>query len=326
MDLKRIQAQELDLKSEIEADIDAMNRLSLLLPTTFFMSGGYEMSSCGYDNFIAFYSYSLRMRARFVRFWIDRVYYHDPGVMVPFIEGDENLFRAGSRVHRYVLAGLGLMLIYSAALLGAANRRCRRLSAPPAGNPAAFANMEIEFGSAGIYTVRSYYREFTRHFLAVFYGTSAPGHGIAVGGTVLPGNRKQDFLYLPNPGSIPGDLRAGDLLQLVMRLRRVPRAQQDEWRQGIAKQQLSRHFKELDLADRAGILLWIALAAGCQTVIFDDFIDRIPLERRGELADLAVRLQQRSPVLINLVSSDNTWLDHDRMITINKKNQRYIRL
>jgi hypothetical protein len=95
---KQIEAVDEKLKQEISQLIDQYNTLSLFTPTTFYTYTCNEVSSRGYQSYLDFYTYLQDLRRKFVRFWLDRVYYHDPKVLVNFVTNDENLFFSKSQV------------------------------------------------------------------------------------------------------------------------------------------------------------------------------------------------------------------------------------
>jgi ABC-type transport system involved in multi-copper enzyme maturation permease subunit/ABC-type cobalamin/Fe3+-siderophores transport system ATPase subunit len=106
-------------KGKLEEHILLFKQLSVLTPITFHNLTASEVSSRGYTNYFAFYGYLQELRRRFLRFWIDCVYYHNPKVMVNFVKGDENLFYAKSRLPDNfgtgVVVNLGYIIIMLAA-------------------------------------------------------------------------------------------------------------------------------------------------------------------------------------------------------------------
>jgi hypothetical protein len=82
------------------------------VPTSFYTMACHELSGRGYGSYLEMYDYLLNLRRRFVRFWIDRVYYNDPSVLVNFITGDENVFRSRSLVPPNYWQGIALTVFY----------------------------------------------------------------------------------------------------------------------------------------------------------------------------------------------------------------------
>ena len=94
----KVEQEDMTERDKIAEAVGDYWEISILSPATFYTMTCQELSGRGYKSYLEFYDYLLDMRRRFVRFWIDRVYYHDPKEMVNFIKGDENVFKSGSRV------------------------------------------------------------------------------------------------------------------------------------------------------------------------------------------------------------------------------------
>jgi hypothetical protein len=91
---KQIEGFEKQLKGEILQLVEEQENLCMLTPVTFYLSTGEEVSSRGYRGFINMYDYVIVTHDRFLEFWIQRVYYNDPEIMVNFVKDDENIFKS----------------------------------------------------------------------------------------------------------------------------------------------------------------------------------------------------------------------------------------
>jgi len=91
---KQIEGFEKQLRNEILQLVEEQETLCILTPVTFYLSTGEEVSSRGYRGFINMYDYVIVTHDRFLGFWIQRVYYHDPKIMVNFVKDDENIFKS----------------------------------------------------------------------------------------------------------------------------------------------------------------------------------------------------------------------------------------
>jgi hypothetical protein len=134
-DFKELQAYEKRLDNEMVNNIRRFQFLSLLCPTTFYLSTGDETSSKGFENFIRFYKRIQQLKAKFVRFYLDKKYHSpplqrdanpsNPGIE-SFIKGSENLFYAESCLPPVFFAGLALTFFYIATALVISYRRFRK--------------------------------------------------------------------------------------------------------------------------------------------------------------------------------------------------------
>jgi len=103
---------EKELKAVFEGYINSYRESSVLTQVTFYIATCNEASSRGYENYFAFYDYLIKMYNDFFLFWVDRVYYNDPKIMVSFIKGDENIFKGVSRVPSNYWTGNAIQAIY----------------------------------------------------------------------------------------------------------------------------------------------------------------------------------------------------------------------
>jgi hypothetical protein len=102
---------------EMNDNVRFYHRLASLFPSTFYQSVHNEVSSRGYKNFIDFYHYVHDLKGRFVRFFVDKTYYSGNwGKVESFIQGDENIFHARSRLPYYFSLGLILTILYILSL------------------------------------------------------------------------------------------------------------------------------------------------------------------------------------------------------------------
>ncbi|MCP5104944.1 MAG: hypothetical protein GY950_16275 [bacterium] len=95
--------------------IDRYKKFSIFIPSGFFILTNSVVSSRSYGNFLMFYSYVQALKHKFSRFWLDQVYYVDPSVVIPFIKGDENVYKGHPVVpENYLegaLQGIGINII-----------------------------------------------------------------------------------------------------------------------------------------------------------------------------------------------------------------------
>jgi hypothetical protein len=119
VEYKKLREAELQRIEEIAKRINVFQTLSSLLPTTFYISTNKELSSKGFQNFIAFYRYSYNMKQDFIKFYINCMFYKPlpQNGVGSFIKGNENLFYGKSQLPKSFGLGLALVLIYIAVLL-----------------------------------------------------------------------------------------------------------------------------------------------------------------------------------------------------------------
>jgi hypothetical protein len=109
---KRVEKLESEIMEEMRKNIRLYQLLSVLTPATLYKSLNNEISSKGYNAYLAFYDYCLDNRKGFVRHYISKKYYSNYDCVEPFIKEGENLFHSGSSLPQSVFSGILLTFLY----------------------------------------------------------------------------------------------------------------------------------------------------------------------------------------------------------------------
>jgi hypothetical protein len=119
IEYKKMREAELNRFDGIFKRILVYQTLASFFPTTFYISTNKELSSKGFQNFIAFYRYSYNMKQDFIKFYIERKFYRPlpKSGVEPFIKGNEDIFYGKCRLPESFLLGLILTVGYIAVLL-----------------------------------------------------------------------------------------------------------------------------------------------------------------------------------------------------------------
>jgi len=321
---KKVKEREERFIADMRRAVDRANRLAVLTPTTFYLLTGNEVSSKGYAGYLEFLDFVKFMWVKFTRFWIDRVFYHDPDVLVNFIEGDENIFRSRARLPKYFVTGLLINLDYIIILFFISYLRFKRWLHPKTKKPGAFAGISLAFTAGNTYTITPGKRDFINQFLNWIFGRgSGLTWSLTIDGKSISVKGKWDFFYIPPLDQIPGELKVWDLIMLFKRLLKLPGTVVKEAFKSIDMNVLNSRFRDLENFDKAVVLLRIALLTNSKVFIFNDFASGIPGYRRKELADYLSKNGSRDLLIIDIVSRDCYWLESDRLLTVAYQDNRY---
>jgi hypothetical protein len=88
---------------------------SALFPTTFYYFLSGEASGKGYYGYLDFMDYIMKLRNRFIQFYIQKRYEDNYAVVESFVKGDENVFHAHSQLPGTYWFGFLTTLFYAAA-------------------------------------------------------------------------------------------------------------------------------------------------------------------------------------------------------------------
>jgi hypothetical protein len=322
---KQIKARECELKFEIADNIDKLSKLSLFFPSTFYMNTSSEVSSRGYLNYLDFYGYGQDMKDKFVRFYIDRTYYHDPKELVPFITGDEDIYKARSRLPRYFTFGFMLHLFYGFVLLYGAYFYFTRRMFPRLKDPGAFDEFHLDLKSKTKITMSINRDEFLNQLIKLFFGqsTGLPWKLTLDGENISNGCPKKR-IYLPNPGDIPVDITGMYLINLLKRILRPPQEAIDKIVSQFGKELLQKRFKHVEAYDKARIPLAISYLLNPAVYILKDFSTGIPYEKWKDLEARLDAFLDDNTLIIDITSNDRYWLSQpDAQVFVIYKNGKY---
>ncbi len=244
-EFKAIKEFEKKMEQEMRDNANFFQKLSLFFPSTFYLSTCSEMSSRGYNTFIDFYQDAQKLKDQFVRFYINRVYYSNYSKVESFIKGDDNIYYAGSRLPGFFIIGLVLNGFYIILLLFVSYSRFKNFLFYPAGKEKETPRLneliiKLEKGKCTVCVTSS--QQIRDLILGFLSGQGSGFTGtIEVDGTKIQGGEKRkEFVYLPHPDNIPGDIRAANFITLCRRL------------SGISGEEAREIEKKLDMKKIAG--------------------------------------------------------------------------
>ncbi len=112
---------------EVEGVIARHERQSVLFPTTFYQFLTGEASGKGYYGYLDFMDYIIKLRNRFVQFYLKKRYEGGDIPVESFVRNGENIFLSRSRLPGTYWSGILVTALYSALLCVLAFRRLQRL-------------------------------------------------------------------------------------------------------------------------------------------------------------------------------------------------------
>lgn len=253
-DYKKIENIETQLKEKIESNINFYKGISIFIPTNFYYLTGSEVGSNGLDNFISFYDYLQKMKREFLRFYLDRVYYNDPRVMVNFIKGDENIFYAQSRLPENFWSGVLITGAYSLVLVGLSLLGFRRFiykpgikKVPKEGNPEIHLSKKNYFVPLLLFKGHHGFNEHLYNLLSGRLDAYNKDIKMTVDNIDVcdrPGG--WDFLYLCHHDRIPGDIPASAYILFVSRLLGVEKKERNRMAGSLDPGTKRKPLSELD--------------------------------------------------------------------------------
>lgn len=224
---KNILDIESEIQSEMKSNISVFQSLSVVFPSTFYFSVTNEISSKGYDNLIDFYKTAQELKRNFFRYYINQIYYFSNYSKVKsFINKDENMFYARSRIPENYSIGIGILLVYMVLLSAWSYQRYKRavfgFSEDWRGG---LKNPRLDLKK---FQLRPFYIEDERfghqmYNLLSGHNQAFKDHGfqdkiLIEDSDIVMEPQKDEFLYLCHLSAMPGDVTAGALVKLIIHI------------------------------------------------------------------------------------------------------------
>lgn len=227
---KQIQAEDAARYKEMRTLVDNYYSWSALFPTTFYSATATEASGGGYGAILRFYHYTTELKAQFTRYYLDKKFYTNEDRLEDFVNLDENIMPGLSMLPGNFAFGFGLTLAHALVLLCAAYIGLRRrLYVPAADDTDDLEGMKILFKSNEVNSWRTSGSHLANILFALFSGKTKPEQFrdsqfvLKVDEDHLTSKTNDGtFIYICHPNEIPGDIRAGQLVQLFAAFIGIP--------------------------------------------------------------------------------------------------------
>jgi ABC-type Na+ transport system ATPase subunit NatA len=302
-----VQKMEKDLENQLFDLSSEHNAISIFSPVSYFTYLSNEASSGGSSAFFGFYQYVQDLKAKLLRFFIDQYYYLGKPVenpkVVPFIKGEENLFRAESRVPGNYLAGVlvntGYVLILFFASLFLFLRETRVITKEQI---AQLGDVDIDMKSGTLSTWLIVNNSLKNLFYQLFTGNikmlrekGFRGKVTVDGKDVSSEQYIGDISYICKPKAVPGSLRVCEHVKSFADFKGIPPHLEDIWKKKVGKLSEKENFE----------IAYAILGNKKKDVyIIDDLVTGLPLEYHIRLRNKMVELAKSGALVIFLKKPD----------------------
>jgi ABC-type transport system involved in cytochrome c biogenesis ATPase subunit/uncharacterized membrane protein YhaH (DUF805 family) len=348
-DRKDIEAVDEKLKQEISQLIDEYNTWMLWTSTTFYTITCDEVSSRGYQSYLDFFTYLQDLRSKFVRFWIDRVYYHDQKVLVNFVTNDENLFYSKSHVPKNywtgVLLHLGVVLLLAVITYLLFKHWLEHVS-PKEIKELGKVDLDLDIGELKIWiTLKEHFKKVLFNVFSgvftVLLKNGFTGEVYFDGVDTAERKVKNNFAYICHPKELPGDMKAIDLLTFYADWNQFPRHELENLlNTEELKEILPKQIKEMEMHEKFEISMGILNMSKSDIYLIDNIASGMPtacsvklLKKMEQLQSNALVIYLISPGEVDMISipggayfaEDDIWINKvksaRRVIEMSKKEK-----
>ncbi len=305
-EFQKIQAYEKKMQKDMKDNLKFYHKLSMLAPTTFYLSVHDEISSKGYENFFNFYQYIQRLQREFVRFYFNRRFYTNYGEIESFVKDDENVFYARSRLPEYFAPGLVLTIFYIAILTIVSYYRfklCLFVSPDKEGPDPNKMDLQIKRGESVVLLTTAPTVINQLYNVLSGFGNRFKGR-VTINGIDIASNEKRkkaDFIYLCQPDKIPENIKAGDFVLFFKKLLDTPEAEMQRLNDRLALEEIGRkNFRDLKDNEKGKILFFIAQLKNSHLYMIHDFVRGMPLHFIVEFKDQVKKLKEAGASILYL--------------------------
>lgn len=241
-EFKKMTLLEKEMYLLMRKNMDSLECLSVLFPTTHYLSVANEVSSRGYENLLDFYDYTREQKVKFFKNYIDKVYFSNYSKVESFTKGDENVYYARSRLPGTFVYGIGLTLGYILLVGTLTYVRYRKTffytfrTLTSDGTGREHPDLKFSRGQFRVFNVEN------KEFLNRLYSRLSSQNRTAGTAGLMKQNQPDFhclmdaidnkgqknsalFFYLCSPESLPGDINVRNYFQLMARLSGYPRSE-----------------------------------------------------------------------------------------------------
>lgn len=312
----KVEAVDIVSRDQTAVVSDDHNRLCRWMPTTFYNITAQETGSRGYGNLVVFYDHAIKLRREFVRFWIDRVYYHDPKELLSFIKekGYSYLFTGACRKPAYFDSGIVNMCAYILILFSLSYILNKRSLTPLPGKE--FLQREardIELDKGPKLSVwLDTDADFNNLLYNVFSGKSKAITRAGFKGKLtldeidlIDENQAKTLCYVPSPQNIPSHLRVRELFSQYIRWHKIPAGTAKETINGPGIQAIWRKpFGHLGKAEQFDTLMSLTALKKAGIYLFYDTLSGFPGSYATKLKDRMYERKETGALVLYLTTTE----------------------
>lgn len=273
----KIRAEEDQFASQTSRFINLRQNVSIIFPSTFYLSVTSELGSQGYQGIKGFYKKVRELKDELIPAFIEKRIEEKkaanekkpPPQVESFKNFREYIFIGRSSFPKGFAWGIVITLLYIGLSTGLAYRTyIKYLFSIPEENLQGLEGLEIEINERTANAVLGRGVALKNHLYNVLSGRHEkfPGTVVVNNEKIENSSGKIDFVYICRSYDVPGDIRVKDLLTFV------------GWMAGVSRNELANFISRLNLHDEINTCL-----------------ENLPIELRGKLV-LEIILLTRQPI------------------------------
>jgi len=285
----KIRAEEDKSASQISRYINLRQQVSVIFPSTFYLSVTGELGSQGYRGIDGFYKIARELKNGFIDFFIKKRIEEKIAALEkkqpPKVESfkpdfNEYIITGQSRIPKGFAWGLLITLLYIGLSTGMAYGSYKKhLFSVLKKDIQGLEELELEINERVSNTVLSRDESLRNHMYSLLFSKNKefPGTVVVNNEKIENGSGQIDFVYICRPDDVPGDIRVQDLLAFVGRMTDISQPILREFMSRFALQdKIKICLGDLSTEIRGKVVLEIILLTQKPIYMFYDFTRGMP--------------------------------------------------
>jgi len=318
---KEIEKLETEMMSGIKDQAERLYLMNAFTPVSFYSSVNNEISSRGYNFLIDFYKYVQEKQKGFVRYYFDHIF-DDYTKIEPFMTKDDYVFQAKPSLPKYFWLGLVLNLGYILLAGFLAYRFFLRSVFPKVKDKKTFADAVIDLPETQHLMCRYRLEEVPEQLFNILSGNNQGFTGkIVLNGDDIVSRGRQNFVYIPHPDKLPGEIRIKTLVNFISRSLELTEEDKKKMVSEMGDA-IGKSLNDLSGTRKLDIMYNLARFKKAPIYLLDNFfVDLEPEDAKRFCADMRRRVR----LIIEMDSQKKpVHLNYDHRIFIVKKDAMVI--
>lgn len=323
-EFKELEKLESDMIRKIESCVKKFHFWSIFNPVTFYKSVNNELSSRGYVSYLSFYRDIQRKQRLFLRFYINKRFYENNPKVEPFLKDDEYIYQLKSSLPAYFLLGIIYNLLLIGLLYFISYFRFKRIIFPIE-KKEAFSNLDLKLkkGKHYVYTYKTYDPNFPDQVFNVLMGKAGKFTGkISINGENIVTGEKKNFVYLPVPDALPGEMKVKSIINLLAGLFKIPNPEKEKIK-GEFEEILKERFEKIKDIEKVNLMLRMSEFKKADIYLLNNFL--IHIDQEETLAKIIDSIKKEDTLIIetNSINVFHEKLDRLCMIRLSEESKYY---
>lgn len=313
-----------NIESEITAKTGRLARKfhlwSIFNPAAFYKSISNELSSRGYNAYLDFYNFVQKRQKEFLRFYINKRFHEKSAKVEPFLKDSEYIYKLESSLPAFFSAGIIYNVLLIVILFFISYLFFKRAMFPVP----EYETKDLDFKYvSGKYFAQGYDDPcFPTQLFNLFMGRGLKrkfAGKISLDGENVVTGKRQNFVYLPMPEAIPGDMKTLSLLKFMGDLFKTPKADTAKIKKEFGDI-MNKRFEELDKQQKVDILYALTKLTNAGIYLFNDFFSKIA---PGSVDKISNELKEQNALIIELFTTSVTHQNYNYYSSITIDDSSY---